>query len=302
MSGCDHCTVLHGVCCHCGSSVDGQQIFKRCGHWVVRHGRCCRCGSPQPNCLPFDYISQGLHLSYEFVGSAKRLVTENSLRRKKKLHLVLGLQCILVHCRHVSRLSNGEKYLLEEIESRDDLWVVEALDVLVKLRPFVREFLREANEMFTMYVYTHLSPEWAEAALKFLDPQNVYFRHRVITCPDNTYDMKTLDLVLAEERGVVIIDNRCRAWWPEHRRNLRPIASYGYFEPRRTVVDVAKSIKRKLFGCVTNQNIPIHRDESEKDGALANALAFLKTVHEKFFRYVHQDTVYPRDVRVFLHP
>ncbi|KAI3991423.1 hypothetical protein MKX01_006722 [Papaver californicum] len=55
-----------------------------------------------------------------------------------------------------------------------------------KLRPFTREFLKEASTMFTLYVYTMGSRGYARQMATILDPQSVYFKPRVISKDDST--------------------------------------------------------------------------------------------------------------------
>ena len=71
---------------------------------------------------------------------------------------VLDLDHTLLHTTHLPRLTEAEKYLIKEAASitRDDLrkWNADSDDPMVfltKLRPFVRDFLEEANKIFTIY-------------------------------------------------------------------------------------------------------------------------------------------------------
>ncbi|KAG5398243.1 hypothetical protein IGI04_020057 [Brassica rapa subsp. trilocularis] len=71
---------------------------------------------------------------------------------------VLDLDPRLLHTTHLPRLTEAEKYLIKEAASitRDDLrkWNADCDDPMVfltKLRPFVHDFLEEANKIFTIY-------------------------------------------------------------------------------------------------------------------------------------------------------
>ncbi|ESQ47935.1 hypothetical protein EUTSA_v10022155mg [Eutrema salsugineum] len=234
-SSCGHCWVCYGVCTACKSTVDNRQ------------GRS------------FDYLFDGLQLSHDAVALTKRLVTKLSCLNEKKLHLVLDLDHTLLHTIRVSSLTEAEKYLIEEAGSntRDDLRKLKAkgdpMEYLTKLRPFVRDFLKEANEMFTMYVYTKGNRDYAKAILDVIDPKQIYFGKRVITRDESPYT-KTLDLVLADERGVVIVDDT-RDVWIDHKSNLVEISKYRYFR-----------MNRKESKPYSEEKI----DESENDGGLAN--------------------------------
>jgi FCP1-like phosphatase family protein len=53
--------------------------------------------------------------------------------------------------------------------------------MVVKLRPFVREFLEEVNKMFNLYIYTMGSRNYATKVAKILDPEDKYFPSKVIS-------------------------------------------------------------------------------------------------------------------------
>ncbi|CAH8372861.1 unnamed protein product [Eruca vesicaria subsp. sativa] len=161
-----------------------------CGNWFVRYGVCTTCKSTidKNQGRAFDYLFNGLQLSHEAVAVTKRFTTSVSCSTDKKLHLVLDLDHTLLNTASLSRLTETEKYLIKEaaLITRDDLWEwttegdddIPIVSLMTKLRPFVHGFLEEANEMFTI----------------------------VITRDEST-DMKTLDLVLAHERGTLIVDD-----------------------------------------------------------------------------------------------
>ncbi|CAA7049142.1 unnamed protein product [Microthlaspi erraticum] len=263
--------------------------FTNCGHFFVRYGICCNCRSTvaRHEGLSFDYLVDGLQLSHVAVTVTKKLTTHVTCLNEKKLHLVLDLDHTLLHTIMVSKLSEEEKYLIGEVDSREDLWRFSGDEFLTKLRPFLHEFLKEANEMFTMYVYTKGNRDYAKSVLKMIDPEKVYFGDRVIT-RDESPHVKTLDLVLADECGVVIVDDTPEVW-PDHKSNLLEITKYNYFRDKR--VEYTKSYAEEK------------RDESQKEGSLVNVLKVLKEVYEGFFsrgvdKKLDTDS---NDVRLLLH-
>ncbi|ESQ43058.1 hypothetical protein EUTSA_v10014191mg [Eutrema salsugineum] len=266
-----------------------------CGHFFVRYGICCNCRSTvgKHEGRAFDYLVDGLQLSHEAIAVTKLLTTHVTCLNDKKLHLVLDLDHTLLHTVMVSMLSEEEKYIIGEVGSREDLWRFNgghSSEFLIKLRPFLQEFLKEANEMFNMYVYTMGSRDYAKTVLKLIDPKRVYFGDRVITREESPY-VKTLDLVLADECGVVIVDDTPQVW-PDHKRNLLEITKYKYFRDKtRSDVEYSKSYAEEK------------RDESHKDGSLANVLKVLKEVHERFFKDGVEKELKndPKDVRLLLH-
>ncbi|EOA36682.1 hypothetical protein CARUB_v10012035mg [Capsella rubella] len=198
-------------------------------------------------------------------------------QKKKKLHLVLDLDHTLIHSRLVSDLSIQEKYLLEEAKTRQDLW--RCNEYMIKLRPCVHEFLLEANKLFTMHVYTMASSSYAETVLRCIDPDQVYFGNRVIAREASPY-FKTLDLVQADKRKVVIVDDTVDVW-PYDERNLLHITRYKYFRDDDDTMSESYAEEKK--------------DESRRRGSLANVFRFLQDAHKRF-----QEELGVKDVRLLI--
>ncbi|KAL1202984.1 RNA polymerase II C-terminal domain phosphatase-like 5 [Cardamine amara subsp. amara] len=212
-------------------------------------------------------FTQLVHLSKKRKVRNYKLNEEDSAEKKKKLHLVLDLDHTLVHSVPVSELSKEEKYLIEEIDSRLDLWMT-SYDYITKIRPFVPEFLREANKLFTMHLYTMGSSDYVENVLKLIDPNKVYFGNRVITREESP-DRKTLALLIVDKRRVVIVDDRSDVW-PYDKRNLLQISMYLYF---------------RVIGYITMSKSYAEekKDENRCNGSsLANVLKLLENAHKRF--------------------
>ncbi|CAF2077634.1 hypothetical protein Bca4012_090274 [Brassica carinata] len=266
----------------------------RCRHWFVRYGICTTCSSSvdKDQGQAFNYLLDGLQLSSEAVAVTKHLTTLVSCSNEKKLHLVLDLDHTLLHTTRLPCLTEAEKYLIQEAGSNtrdDDLhkWQAQGENPMVfltKLRPFVRGFLEEANKLFTMYVYTKGNRDYAKFIMKLIDTKKIYFGERVITRDESPY-MKTLDLVLAHERGLVIVDDT-RDIWPDHKSNLVEISKYNYFR-------MNKSQQSQPYS-------ELKTDESENNGGLANVLKLLKEVHCEFFRVQEEKELESKDVRLLL--
>lgn len=86
--------------------------------------------------------------------------------------------------------------------------MLDSMHMMTKLRPFVHTFLKEASEMFEMYIYTMGDRPYALQMAKLLDPRREYFSGRVISRDDGTEKhQKGLDVVLGQESAVVILDD-----------------------------------------------------------------------------------------------
>lgn len=80
--------------------------------------------------------------------------------------------------------------------------------MMTKLRPFVHTFLKEASNLFEMYIYTMGERPYAIQMAKLLDPGDVYFNSRIIAQGDCTQrHQKGLDVVLGQESAVIILDD-----------------------------------------------------------------------------------------------
>lgn len=82
------------------------------------------------------------------------------------------------------------------------------MQMMTKLRPFVRTFLKEASNFFEMYIYTMGERPYALEMAKLLDPGDIYFNSRIIAQGDCTQrHQKGLDIVLGQESAVIILDD-----------------------------------------------------------------------------------------------
>ncbi|XP_078180935.1 RNA polymerase II C-terminal domain phosphatase-like 4 [Carex rostrata] len=162
-------------------------------------------------------------------------------------------------------------------------------NMLIKLRPFLRTFLKEANKLFRMYIYTTREQDYATEVAKLLDPQCVYFPSTVICQSNNTtMDQRGLDIVLAPENLVIILDENEHVW-SKHKENLILMKRYSYF------ADGAKLHKS------APQTLSVDLDdETEPDRTLASVLNVLKRAHAQFFDPMNTIALPTRDVRNIL--
>ncbi|CAA7015028.1 unnamed protein product [Microthlaspi erraticum] len=260
-----------------------------CAHWFVRRRTCLDCKTNVSRLKvvqSFNYTFSGLRLSNEAVSFTKRVTTLTSIHVRKKLHLVLDLDHTLIHSVLVSNLSAAEKYLVQEERPCLTRKPSRFGNMLIKTRPFVNEFLREANKLFDMYVYTKGDWIYAQDVVKVLDPNKTYFGDRVITRRESPHK-KTLDLVLADERGIVIVDDTLDVW-PHHKRNLLQVTRYFYFKNN--------GIKRESKPSYAERK----QDESRSRGSLKNLLKFLKELHSGFFSCGAVQELDSKDVRALI--
>ncbi|XP_021620942.1 RNA polymerase II C-terminal domain phosphatase-like 4 isoform X11 [Manihot esculenta] len=172
--------------------------------------------------------------------------------------------------------------------SKGSLFKLDFLQMMTRLRPFVRMFLKEASQMFEMYIYTMGDRAYAMEMAKLLDPRREYFDARVISRDDGTQrHQKGLDIVLGQENAVLILDDTETAW-TKHKGNLILMERYHFF---------ASSCHQFGFNCKSLSELK--SDESDRDGALASVLKVLRKIHHMFFDEL-VDNLDDRDVRQVL--
>ncbi|KAK1392742.1 RNA polymerase II C-terminal domain phosphatase-like [Heracleum sosnowskyi] len=217
--------------------------------------------------IPFDYLQKGLEMSFDQVERLKDIQLRG-LQSRRKLCLVLDLDHTLLH-------TNFRQNPNINAASHDDIFEWKAMGKVyfTKLRPFVRNFLEEASHMFTLYVYTMGSRNYAHIVTDFLDPQGVYFGKRVISREDcTTPGQKGLDVVPVDPSAVVVLDDT-EPVWKGYFANLLLIEKYDYFSQ-------------------------MELDESEDQGGLSYALEVLTKLHSVYFDWY--DNFMDCDVRELL--
>ncbi|XP_024930526.3 RNA polymerase II C-terminal domain phosphatase-like 4 [Ziziphus jujuba] len=145
-------------------------------------------------------------------------------------------------------------------------------DMIIKLRPFVRTFLKEASKMYILHVYTLANRSYASLVVNILDPRREYIKGRVISRNDVAQkNRKTLDVIPAPESAILILDDT-KEVWRKHERNLIPIEKYHFF-----------SSSCQDFDPDCKSHSEMKSDESETEGALATILKVLEKIHLMFF-------------------
>ncbi|TXG50419.1 hypothetical protein EZV62_022943 [Acer yangbiense] len=248
---------------------------------------CTKCGQfvDDWHGVAFEYVQEGLMLTRDEITRLKDTNTKK-LFDEKKLQLVIDLDHTLLHSKSVEKLTPKEKYL-ENIQTDSGggglLYKLETPERMVKLRPFVRNFLKEPSTMFELYIFTMGSEFYAKQMAQLLDHQGNYFENRVIS-KDDLIDKgkKTLDLVLGQESGIIILDDDENVW-PDHKENLITIFPYLYFSEEKR--------KRKSYS-------EMKKDAS--NGALVFTIKFLRGIHGMFFNRNKSILPCNRDVRILM--
>ncbi|XP_021764802.1 RNA polymerase II C-terminal domain phosphatase-like 4 [Chenopodium quinoa] len=266
-----------------------QQCATMCSHPVLIRNTCTKCGEEingTISTIPLWYIYPDLNLSFKEINCIRDTNLQRLLSRRK-LHLVLDLDHTLVHTRKTYKLSPEDRNFVRTRRYGIDYNLPGKLGTLfqagggwTKLRPYVRDFLREASTMFDMTIHTLGCKFYAWSMAKLLDPNGRYFENwRVISrddCVALDKHKKFLDVVLEHERVVVVMDDN-EDVWEDHKTNLLKITPYNYFSYFSPEDKVHDASPPRLSWSQLNG------DESEENGVLARALDKLRLVHAAFF-------------------
>ncbi|KAI3870517.1 hypothetical protein MKX03_022710 [Papaver bracteatum] len=258
---------------------DTQKI--KCAHPTLLKGMCVKCAQVVDDDLfgvPLGYIHRNLKVASQELARLRKKDL-NTLFQKKKLILVLDLDHKLLNSTHFQHISPDEEYIKNQIDSFN-LFQLDQIQMFTKLRPFVRDFLKQASSLFELYIYTMGEQRYAMEMARLLDPDNAYFNSRVISQADCTKKhQKGLDVVLGSESAVVVLDDTEHVW-QQHKENLILMDRYHYF-----------SSSGRSFGLNQKSLSEVKRDESESHGALATILQVLQRIHQLFFDFeCHDDS------------
>ncbi|KAK1366610.1 RNA polymerase II C-terminal domain phosphatase-like [Heracleum sosnowskyi] len=153
------------------------------------------------------------------------------LQSQKKLCLILDLDHTLVHT--IAAVKRGDNLRRPAGTFRNaDIFrrKFKGVEHMTKLRPFVRKFLKEASNLFEMYIYTLGSREYALGMASILDPRGVYFGSRIISSEDSTeVNGKSLDVLPDVDESFVLILDDLDVVWPKYLCNLILMKKYVYF-------------------------------------------------------------------------
>ncbi|MCO5579978.1 hypothetical protein L7F22_033845 [Adiantum nelumboides] len=95
---------------------------------------------------------------------------------RRRLCLVLDLDYTLVNSsrflevRSAFEAARLQSLHLAELHREIDLYILPALEMWSKLRPFVHGFIKEASRLFELHVYTVGNRAYAQALERILDP------------------------------------------------------------------------------------------------------------------------------------
>lgn len=176
-------------------------------------------------------------------------------RRCERVTLVLDLDETLIH--------SEAEYIPDADDKLEFVLGGEKLQVYVRHRPKVREFLRRANQLFEVVIFTASLREYADALLKSLDPGRRLLKHRYYrdSCVEiNGVYVKDLSALGRDLRQVVMVDNSLPAFgyhldngiliqsWYQDREDRALEQLWDFLEGEMATVEDVRLVLRRVFG------------------------------------------------------
>ncbi|KAF5839217.1 hypothetical protein DUNSADRAFT_1353 [Dunaliella salina] len=198
------------------------------------------------------------------------------LLNSRRLVLILDLDHTLLHSVRLAEVPPELVTQLEAIQRAESTGQAQLLHCLrlqnlwTKLRPGVFEFLEACRGLFEMHIYTMGDRSYAAQIRALLDPQRRLFSSVISQNDSTSTAAKNLDVALADDRIVLILDDT-EFVWPHHRRNLIQVERYHFFPGAMRPVDGISGL------------LDLKLDESSSQGTLASVLGVLRDVHSRFF-------------------
>ena len=156
---------------------------KTCPHSVLFGNICVKCGAvvDKKYEIRADPNSSMVTVSTE---EAKRESEEleKYLISKKKLCLVIDLDKTLIDTATVHSQEEVDQIIASDTTcSKNDFIFLKRQMLLVRVRPYVKNFLHDISPYFRMQIYTLAAPDYANQILHVIDPTNEFFGRRIFS-------------------------------------------------------------------------------------------------------------------------
>lgn len=307
-----------------------------CTHPTIFSGSCVLCGEKvrtDPNRLSnfrkMDHSNQRLMVEIE---TAKNIGIKerNRLLSQKKLSLVLDLDHTLLHAVDNQKIQMFlDQYYMEYGKHSEDILPLfidkfEPFSHFVKLRPYLKQFLKDASDYFELHVVTHGTRLYANAIARIIDPTKEIFGDRIMGREDCEFEViKTGAKIYSEmnwETGeieatqgttrkwikkvshlfpqgvntVLIIDDTLNVWREDYD-NVIQIKPYHFFVASR---DINNSAGSAVFNPFEDNSLSSSPESyfkfikeclnNDDDVELLEMLDLLKRIHSNYFNQLEK--------------
>ena len=278
----------------------------RCGQLQTQESREQLKAEGQP--LSLKHLHKDLEMNKEYVRELK--ASENArLIAQKKLSLVFDLDHTLLNSSQLKDIMMCDLKTINAVVAREhdkvghegpagkvadlrpetktgrSLFLLEHIQMWTKLRPYYRELLCECSKLYDMHIYTMGERGYAEEMAKLLDPDKSLFGDNIVSKNDSTKsDTKDLDVLIGNERTVLILDDSPRVW-KKCRANVLEVERYHFFPSSLRHFNIRGK-------CLLDRK----NDESSDMGPLASVLSVLREIHKEYFASGHPEHMDVREI------
>lgn len=245
-----------------------------CIHPVIYDGICTECGAFVTPDSRYNK-TQDIYVLSSTIGSSK---IEPFLLEHKKLALVVDLDKTLIDTIGVANAEEAEKIIAMDAEHKSDYFYFNVNEMyLVRLRPYVREFLNAIAPFYFMQVYTLAQRQYALQVIHKIDPDGKFFNERILTREDSPLQKKSIsDFFLLGEHLAVVIDDSRDPWSNADGtifEGLVQVEGFNFFST------IAQPTQVKNFQFVP-KNI---NKEAINENYLERMEAVMTEIHSKFY-------------------
>ncbi|KAK3610312.1 hypothetical protein CHS0354_029778 [Potamilus streckersoni] len=211
---CSHPTVMKDMCADCGEDL------RRENGMAGDRKEEVKASVAMVHCIPELIVSEEMA---QELGKAD----EENLLRTRKLVLLVDLDQTLVHTTNDNIPPNlKDVYHFQLWHGRQLLWYH------TRLRPRTKEFLEKISKLYELHICTFGVRLYAHTIARFLDPEEKYFSHRILSrdeCFDATSKIANLKALFpCGDSMVCIIDDREDVW--NFSPNLVHVKPYRFFQ------------------------------------------------------------------------
>ena len=207
-----------------------EKVTVDCLHPATYNSLCVSCGKKiapnQQNAAPIITHGPVLHggsslsLSADETRSVE-VAKRQALHSTRRLGLILDIDHTLLHGTPVLTLPPNE--LMERFSLKSIAVNIEGATPyyhLIKLRPYLMEFLESISQKYQLSIYTAGTRSYAEDVVKLIDPGGTLFRKRIVSRSDAIDSLgsagleKSLTRLFVGESSdlAVILDDREDVW------------------------------------------------------------------------------------------
>ncbi|VDK83663.1 unnamed protein product [Onchocerca ochengi] len=260
--------------------------LRACSHEIVIKDMCASCGKDlRDKTGTSGNLAEASTANVSMIHHVPELIVSDELARKignrdrelllkaRKLVLLVDLDQTLIHTtNHTFKVEKDTDVLHYKLKGTD---------FYTKIRPYAREFLRRMATLYEMHIISYGERQYAHRIAEFLDPDKIYFGHRILSRDElfcAMYKTRNMQALFpCGDHMIVMIDDRPDVW--QYSDALIQVKPYRFFKEIGDInaprYDKGESI---LSGSYAEQDM-----ESEDDETLEYVAVVLTKVHSAFY-------------------